>query len=201
MHIDFRKMRFLTVASDIAECPDTGLPEIVLAGRSNSGKSSLVNAMADRKDLARVSASPGKTRLVVYFIVEGLLLIADLPGYGFAHAAKHSIKGFSALADRYFNSDRKISLAIVLMDIRHEPSDRDRVMIDFLRSRSIPFLPVFTKSDKLSRAQKSRMLPAMHGWMAALGYDGELFTVSTQNREGIDKLTFAIEQRVFPVRG
>lgn len=200
MHIDFRKMRFLTVAADIADCPDSGLPEIVLAGRSNSGKSSLVNAMADRKDLARISASPGKTRLVVYFGIEDRLLVADLPGYGFSQAAKHKIKDFSALADRYFSADRKISLALVLMDIRHEPSDGDRLMIDFLQRRLIPFIPVFTKSDKLSRAQQMRMLPAMREWMADLGYAGELFIVSTHNREGIDLLTSAIEQRVFPAQ-
>jgi GTP-binding protein len=197
MHIDFRKMRFLTVAADISDCPESGLPEIVLAGRSNSGKSSLVNAMADRKDLARISSSPGKTRLVVYFDVDGRLLVADLPGYGFAQAAKHKIKDFSALADQYFSSGRKISLALVLMDIRHEPSAGDRLMIDFLDKRSIPYLPVFTKSDKLSRAQKMRLLPGIRDSMATLGYTGELFAVSTQNREGLAQLTAAIEQRVF----
>jgi GTP-binding protein len=190
-------MRFLSVAADIADCPGSGCPEIVLAGRSNSGKSSLINALADRKDLARTSASPGKTRLVVYFDVDDRLLIADLPGYGFSAAAKHDIKEYSALADRYFSSGRKISLALVLLDIRHEPSKSDKLMLDFLSRRSIPYLPVFTKSDKMSRAQISRLLPDLRRWMAELGYAGEIHTVSSQSREGLDILGLAIERLVF----
>lgn len=194
MHIDFRKMRLFTVAADISACPKDGLPEIVLAGRSNSGKSSLINALAGRKDLARTSSAPGKTRLVVYFGVDGALLIADLPGYGFAQASKADIKAFSGLADNYFQSGRKISLALVLMDIRHTPSQSDWTMLDFLRDRSIPFLPVFTKSDKFSRAQAARRYAEQREWLASNGFGSESIAVSTQSREGIDSLASAISE-------
>ncbi len=199
MHIDFRKMRHITVAADISECPDTDLPEIVLAGRSNSGKSSLINALADRSDLARVSSTPGKTRLVVYFGIDGQLLLADLPGYGFAQASKRVIRSLSGLADRYFQSGRPIRLAIVLLDIRHPPTDGDRMMLDFLTSRSIPFIPVFNKADKLSRAQCVQHLSERRAWLSQNGFHVDSFAISTQSKEGISALGLEIERRIAEV--
>ncbi len=198
MHIDFRKMRFITVAADSSACPGPGLPEIVLAGRSNSGKSSLVNALANRKDLSRVSSTPGKTRLVVYYGIEDTLLLADLPGYGYAQASRQEIQRFSGLADRYFQSGRTIHLALVLLDIRHDPTESDRTMMQYLSDRRIPFMPVFNKSDKLSRAARSRMMAGHRSWLQGNGFSAEPLAVSTQTREGIDVLIASLSSFLYP---
>ena len=151
MEINYRKTKFLKVAATISQCPDQDLPEIVLCGKSNVGKSSLVNAIADNKKLARVSQTPGKTREVVYFEADGKLLIADLPGYGYAKASKEVKERFSKLCDDYFRSGRHIDLVLCLIDIRHEPSTNDINMIEFLNNNGLPYFVVFTKCDKLSK--------------------------------------------------
>lgn len=198
MHIDFRKTAFLTVAADISGCPGDGLPEVVLAGRSNSGKSSLINALAGRNGLARTGSTPGKTRLVVYFTVEGRMLIADLPGYGFASASRGEIRAFSSLADRYFQSGRPIRLALVLLDIRHEPSESDRLMLAFLTSSGIPFIPVLNKADKLSKAQCAKQMSSLRKWMTDNGFHGEPVPVSTRTCSGMEELAARIDSAIFP---
>lgn len=101
MAIDFRKAELAAVAADLAQCPQTGYPEVVLSGRSNVGKSSLINTLTDQRKLARVSQPPGKTRLVIYFLVDKLFYLTDLPGYGYARVAKSVRDAFSRLADSY----------------------------------------------------------------------------------------------------
>ncbi|NLN45836.1 MAG: YihA family ribosome biogenesis GTP-binding protein [Clostridiaceae bacterium] len=198
MHIDFNKMRFITVAADSSACPEPDLPEIVLAGRSNSGKSSLVNALANRKDLSRVSSTPGKTRLVVYYGIADTLLLTDLPGYGYAKASRQEIQRYSGLADQYFQSGRPIHLALVLLDIRHEPSEADRIMMQFLADRKIPFMPIFNKSDKLSRAERMRAMTGHRNWLHKNGFSVEPLAVSTQSREGIDALVAVLSSFLYP---
>ena len=196
MEINYRKTKFLKVAATIAQCPDQGLPEIVLCGKSNVGKSSLVNAIADNRKLARVSQSPGKTREVVYFEADGKLLIADLPGYGYAKASKEVKERFSKLCDDYFRSGRHIDLVLCLIDIRHEPSTNDINMIEFLNNNGLPYFVVFTKCDKLSKMQVSKQINMMSKHL----YFKEgcsVFAISSDKKSGIKDLCDAITEFVF----
>ncbi len=196
MDINYRKTKFLKVAATISQCPETDLPEVVLSGKSNVGKSSLINAIADNRKLARVSSEPGKTREVIYFETDGRLLFADLPGYGYAKASKEVKERFSKLCDDYFRSGRKISLVLHLIDIRHEPSAADRSMIEFLNSAALPYFIVFTKCDKLSKMQVKNHI-AMMAKHLDFSEDAAVFAISSDKKEGIRELTDAITEFVF----
>ena len=137
--------------------PESTLPEIVFCGRSNVGKSSLINKTVNRKKLARTSSEPGKTA-TVNFYTNGEINLVDLPGYGFANKSKSEKERFSSLIGGYFSKERDIALVLVLIDVRHAPSALDMSMIDFLIDSELPFCIVFTKCDKLSNsALKERM--------------------------------------------
>ncbi len=197
MSINFRNTRFMTLAADISKCPSDGMPEIVMSGRSNAGKSSLINALADNRKLARVSQSPGKTRAVVYFNVDRKFLIADLPGYGYARVSKEVKEGFNKLADSYFTSGRKFDLVLHLIDIRHDPSKEDIAMIEYMNDNKIPYFVVFTKCDKMSRMQ---MLNRLRELEEVFDYseDARVFAVSSTAKTGISDLKESIESYLFP---
>ncbi len=154
MPIDFRKTSFIGVAANLKQCPPPTKPEIVFSGRSNVGKSTLINILADNRKLARTSMTPGKTRLIIYFDVDGRLLLTDLPGYGYARAPRHEKEAFASLADSYLTSDRPISMILLLLDIRHKPNKHDLMMLDWLREAGIENRIVLTKADKLSRSKQ-----------------------------------------------
>ncbi len=193
MSIQFRNTKLWGVASDLNGCPNTDLPEIVLSGKSNVGKSSLVNALADNRKLARVSSTPGKTRLVVYFDVDGKLFLADLPGYGYAKASKDVKEKFNKLCDQYFVSGRKFALVLHLIDVRHAPSEDDIRMLQYMNHNGIPYFLVFTKCDKFSRAQLKRQLDEFSK-ILDFHDDAHCFAVSAEKKIGIDDLRSAIEE-------
>ncbi|MBO7565291.1 MAG: YihA family ribosome biogenesis GTP-binding protein [Clostridiales bacterium] len=193
MSIQFRKTTFWGVASDIKACPPSDRPEIVFSGKSNVGKSSLINALADNRKLARVSATPGKTRLVIYFNVDDKLYFADLPGYGYAKAPKDVKEKFNKLCDQYFVSGRKFSLVLHLMDIRHNPSSDDIKMLDFMNQSNIPYFVVFTKCDKLSRAQITRQIQQFSK-VLDFHEDAHIYAVSADKKIGLDDLRSGIEE-------
>lgn len=195
MGIQFRNTKLWGVASDLSGCPKTDVPEIVLSGKSNVGKSSLVNALADNRKLARVSATPGKTRLVVYFDVDGKLLLADLPGYGYAKTSKDVKEKFNKLCDQYFVSGRKFKLVLHLIDIRHAPSEDDIRMLEYMNHNAIPYFLVFTKCDKFSRAQLNRQLEEFSK-ILDFRDDAHCFAVSAEKKVGLDDLRQAIEAYV-----
>ncbi len=193
MSIQFRKTTFWGVASDVQSCPPSDRPEIVFSGKSNVGKSSLINALADNKKLARVSATPGKTRVVVYFNVDDKLYFADLPGYGYAKASKDVKEKFNKLCDQYFVSGRKFSLVLHLIDVRHAPSQDDIRMLDYMNQSGIPYFLVFTKCDKLSKAQIRKQL---NEFAKILDFheDARIFAVSSEKMVGLDDLRSGIEE-------
>ena len=193
MAISFRKTQFWGVASDVKSCPPSDRPEVVLSGKSNVGKSSLINALADNRKLARVSATPGKTRLVVYFNVDDAFYLADLPGYGYAKAPKNVKEKFSKLCDQYFLSGRKITLVLHLIDIRHAPSSEDVRMLEYMNQAGIPYFLVFTKCDKLSRAQMNRKLHEF-GELLDFHDDARCYAVSAEKKVGLDDLRAGIEE-------
>jgi len=187
MPLNFRKTRFVGVAANLGQCPMDGLPEVVLSGRSNVGKSSLINTIAGQKQLARVSSTPGKTKLVIYFNVEDKLYLTDLPGYGFTKTGHHKKTDFSSLVDTYLTGERPIALVLHLLDIRHEPSGLDVQMIAWLEANDVPYRVILTKCDKLSRQQISQQVQAMTKWLD-LEEDVNLIAFSSLNRTGLGEL-------------
>ncbi len=187
MALNFRKTRFSGVAADLKQCPQDGLPEIVLSGRSNVGKSTLINTVAGQRQLARVSSTPGKTRLVVYFNVEDRLYMTDLPGYGFTKVSQQKQATFSALVDTYLTGDRPIKLVLHLLDVRHEPSQLDVQMLAWLEANQIPYRVILTKCDKFSRLQLAQQIQLMERWLD-LEDDVNLIAFSSQSRMGVAEL-------------
>lgn len=165
-------------------------PQIALSGRSNVGKSSLINTLIGRKSLARVSSSPGKTITINYFDVDKKLFLVDLPGYGYAKRSKDSKRVWSTLTEDYFvknPSADALKLVIQLIDIRTGPTDDDILMINWMIDMGVPFLVVATKTDKLSKKQLSEAVESIHNEFFN-GTGIEILPFSSVTREGKDEL-------------
>lgn len=191
MNINFNNMKYKITCADVKNLPADGMPEIVISGRSNAGKSSLVNALAGTNKLARVSGKPGKTREIIYFDLDGKALVADLPGYGYSAASKAVTAKFSDLCDNYFRCGRKISLVLFLMDVRRTPSEEDVGMLDFLNHTGIPYFIIFTKCDKLSANELRKQMVLLTEFFD-FAEDSMVFTVSSKDKKGITDLKTAI---------
>ena len=133
------------------------LPEVALIGRSNVGKSSLINYLFNQKNIAKTSSSPGKTRLLNFFSVEDRYLLVDLPGYGFAKASEREMENWSKAVDHYLSTRTTLRLLLFLIDSRRGPNQEDDVMIAWAKEKKIPLLWIFTKTDKLSRVEKGKL--------------------------------------------
>ena len=151
----FDKIDFTAAYGTSKQLPASGMPEIVFSGRSNVGKSSLINKVFNRKSLARVSSVPGKTITVNFFKGDGVYFV-DLPGYGYAKREFNEKKRWAELMEGYFQSGRNISLVIQLIDMRHAPSHDDMVMLNFLKESGIPFVIALTKCDKLNKTETEK---------------------------------------------
>ncbi len=151
--INYQNARFLTSLYRTENITLPPLPEIALAGRSNVGKSSLINRLLNRKKLARVSETPGKTVSVNYYDIDGKYYLVDLPGYGFAKRSKKERATWGRLINGYLAADRNLRLILLLIDIRHSPSEEDRQMYEYLMANQTLFAVIATKADKLSAAQ------------------------------------------------
>ena len=193
--MDFRRTRLHSVSGDLAGLPPADRPEVVVVGRSNVGKSSMVNALGDNRTLARVSSIPGKTRLVIVFDVDGRFRIVDLPGYGYARVAQATKRRFSGLVDAFLSSGRDLRMAVHIVDIRHDPSQEDLVMRDWLLSRGIPTVTVLTKSDKLSRAEVRERTAAVRS-VLGLGEEDRTVVFSAETRTGVEELRSILEKGV-----
>ena len=186
--INFRMTKHSRTVARIADLPSDGLPEIVFAGRSNVGKSSLINLLCGQKNLARVSQVPGKTRQLIYFNVNDELYFVDLPGYGFARSPAQQTQDFSKLTDSYLTSDRPIKLVLHLLDVRHEPSELDVQMINWLASREQPFHIILTKADQVKRQAALARMRSIEKQFRDAGYEADdrptVLLTSTLKRQG-----------------
>lgn len=140
---------FVISNSDVKKCPNSGLPEYAFIGRSNVGKSSLINMLTNRKNLAKTSGRPGKTQLINHFLINKNWHLVDLPGYGYAKVSKTAKKKFQKFITDYFNKRKQLVSGFVLVDIRHEPQPIDLEFMQWLGENGLPFSIVFTKADKL----------------------------------------------------
>ncbi len=182
-------VKFITSAADKKGFYGGEKPVIAVCGKSNVGKSSFINMLANRRQLARASAEPGRTRLVNYFDF-GAFVLADLPGYGFAHVAKSEKERWARLLDDFF-AEGRVSHVFALADIRHEPTADDRTMIDFLYYTQTPFTVIATKADKLA---KTRIKEAVRRVAAAFRTgEGNVIAVSAEDRRGREEVLSAVE--------
>jgi GTP-binding protein len=183
---------FTASAGSAAQFPRDGLPEVAFLGRSNVGKSSLLNALAGTRQLAHVSSTPGRTRTVNFFRVGNELYLADLPGYGYADAPRTVREGFERLVTSYLVGRAQLALCVFLVDARHDPMEGDRMLHAFLQEQGLPYLVAATKADKLGRgalAQRVRMLEQD----VAAEAEG-LLAVSAETKLGIPELWRAIRE-------
>ncbi|WP_046743739.1 ribosome biogenesis GTP-binding protein YihA/YsxC [Kordia zhangzhouensis] len=148
-----KSAEFVMSNSDVAKCPKDPIPEYAFIGRSNVGKSSLINMLTQRKSLAKTSGRPGKTQLINHFKINDEWFLVDLPGYGYARVSKSTKKVFQKFITEYFSKRRQLVCGFVLVDIRHEPQKIDMEFMQWLGENQIPFCIIFTKADKLRPSQ------------------------------------------------
>jgi GTP-binding protein len=185
---------FITSAPSLATCPASALPEIAFAGRSNVGKSSLVNTLLNRKGLVRTSSTPGRTQLLNFFAVNDVLHFVDLPGYGFARAPRAVRERWQPMIRNYLAGRANLKAVVWLLDVRRDPSDEDLCFLDWLEEAERPTIPVVTKVDKLSRNELARRLTAI---ARATGLEREFFTTfSAVTREGVAEVWARIEAAI-----
>ena len=166
--MNFNNIKFETSYGVSAQLPPSAPAEIAFAGRSNVGKSSLINKLFNRKNLARVSSVPGKTVTINFFDCDGIKIV-DLPGYGYAKVSHSEKKRWAELMESYFQSGRNIKLVFQLVDMRHTPSDQDFDMMRFLSFNKIPFVVVMTKCDKLNKTETAKRLEEIRTELAEFG--------------------------------
>ena len=185
MHI--KSAEFIMSNSDVEKCPKSMLPEYAFIGRSNVGKSSLINMLTSRKSLAKTSGRPGKTQLINHFLINKNWHLVDLPGYGYARVSKNAKKTFQKFITQYFSLREQLVSAFVLVDIRHEPQLIDLEFMEWLGENGIPFSIIFTKADKLKpnailRHVEDYKTVMLKTWEAMPNY----FITSSSNEAGKD---------------
>lgn len=147
--MEIKSANFVISNSDVKKCPQQSFPEYAFIGRSNVGKSSLINRLTNHKGLAKTSSRPGKTQLINHFLINNQWFLVDLPGYGYARVSKSTKKVFQKFITNYFKQRKQLICAFVLVDIRHEPQKIDLEFMQWLGENTIPFAIIFTKADKL----------------------------------------------------
>ena len=190
-----KSAEFVISNSRVEKCPMTGLPEYAFIGRSNVGKSSLINMLTARKGLAMTSQKPGKTQLINHFIINDAWYLVDLPGYGYARLGKDSRDSLRRMIEDYVLERKELVLLFVLLDCRHDPQKIDLEFIQWLGEEGVPFALVFTKADKLS---KGRLAANVEAYKAKLHEEWEelppIFVTSSEERMGRDELLGYIEE-------
>lgn len=183
--INYQLARFEAAYGNAAQLPESTTPEVAVAGRSNVGKSSLLNKVFGRKGLVKVSATPGKTANINFFMVDGIRFV-DLPGYGFARVSQAEKKRWADLISGYFEQERSFNLVIALVDIRHDAQPLDLQMVEFLQDANLPFVVALTKADKIARSKQAGTA-AKIAKQLGIGAD-QVVVTSSEDGTGIDEL-------------
>lgn len=192
--MQFNTINFVLSVHSLKQLPPEGLPEIAFAGRSNVGKSSLMNTLMGRKSLVKVSGRPGKTQGLNYFLVDEAVHLVDLPGYGFARVSKDMQDSWQGLITSYLETRQSLRCVVVILDIRHAPKNQDTQLLTWLSEKNIAFLPVYTKIDKLSgneRSKNARLLDAGHTIDAR-----SRILFSSKTGQGREELIAALEKLI-----
>lgn len=204
--MDFKKAKFKASYGKPEQLPQSARPEVSFAGRSNVGKSSLMNALFSRKDLVKVSQTPGKTTTINFFEVDVPATgskqgadFVDLPGYGFAKRSLEERRQWQELMDGYFTGSRKFALVVCLVDIRHEAQELDLTMLEYVQALGLPYCVALTKADKLSRQQQVKQQAALRKQLAVAA-DVPMVITSASAGTGLDELRRIINTSVQAAR-
>ena len=179
----FQQAVFVTTAVAKAGFPETDLPELVLAGRSNVGKSSFINTLCRQKSLAYVGKRPGKTRFINFYQVEGLVSMVDVPGYGYANRSKAELQAYGVLMEDYFNTRQNIRAVIMVIDSRHGLTKDDEDMLEYVTGKQVPILIVATKTDKLTQSEKMKTNKELQ-----LRFGSNVILFSALKHQGIEEV-------------
>lgn len=190
--MNYNNAEFYTSYGNFSQIPPSERTEIAFSGRSNVGKSSLINKIFNRRSLARVSAVPGKTATINFYSLENLFFV-DLPGYGYAKVAKSDKERWSSLIEGYLHDDRELALVFQLIDFRHPPTADDLMMVNFLIDSEIPFVVILTKADKLSKKQREERRESLRSELPC-AEDITIIEFSAQTGEGRDEIRAIIEE-------
>ena len=181
-------------SKDISQCPNNKLPEFALVGRSNVGKSSLINTLLNNKSIAKISSKPGKTLLINHFRINDKFYIVDLPGYGYATISKKIKEDIKIMHKSYFKSRKELFYTLLLIDVRHEIQQNDLDFMEFLNSNYCPFIIIFTKSDKLKVIDLDKRLEILKKQLSDYWEDfPKMIITSSKNKKGIDEIHSFIE--------
>jgi len=181
-------------SKDISQCPNNKLPEFALVGRSNVGKSSLINTLLNNKSIAKISSKPGKTLLINHFRINDKFYIVDLPGYGYATISKKIKEDIKIMHKSYFKSRKELFYTLLLIDLRHEIQQNDLDFMEFLNSNYCPFIIIFTKSDKLKVIDLDKRLETLKKQLSDYWEDfPKMIITSSKNKKGIDEIHTFIE--------
>ena len=190
--MEVRNVSLAAVGVKMSQYPTDGRPEVAFVGKSNVGKSTLINAMVGRRALARTSSQPGKTRTINFYDVEGLMYIVDVPGYGYAKAPKTEIEKWGKMIEEYLQNRQELRSIVMLIDIRHEPGKNDKIMYDWLKHYGYDIIIAATKSDKIKRSQLQKNLSVIRKSLDLK--EGEiLIPFSGPEKKGVKEIWDAIE--------
>lgn len=192
--MEFKKAKFITSAPSLDECPDPHFPEICFAGRSNVGKSSLINALIDHKGLARTSNTPGKTQLMNYYLVDDNTYFVDLPGFGYAKVPKKERKRWGRDIRNYLVDRSTLRLIVHLVDIRHEPSKLDEDFFYWMGVNRMPFCVLLAKSDKLSRNKQNQSKFRLQKILNEMNIEVPIVISSSEDRTGMEEIRELISE-------
>lgn len=192
--MQYHEANFLGSALQKNQFPESLLPEIIMVGRSNVGKSSLINTLVNRKQLAYVGSKPGKTKLLNFFAIDESFVLVDAPGYGYAQRSKQELLNFAQMMDDYFSSRKQLKLMIQIVDMRHKPTKDDVEMIEYARSFNIKTLVVATKYDKVKASERAKNVKIIKDVLKI--NDKSLYLFSSETRFGLTELWQAIIETI-----
>jgi GTP-binding protein len=191
--LKIKQAEFAGCYVDIKTLPPGEFPEVAMVGRSNVGKSSLINKIVNRKNLAKSSSTPGKTRTINYYHINGSWYMVDLPGYGYARVSKAEQEKWGKMIEKYLSERQQLRGVVQLVDIRHPPSDNDILMKEYLLGYSIPLLVVATKADKISRGARGKHIAVIRKSFK-MQPDEVPICFSAETGEGVDEVRTALEE-------
>ena len=185
-----------TVCGITSKLPDNRFPEVAFAGKSNVGKSSLINALMNRKSLARTSSQPGKTQTINFYNINDALYFVDLPGYGYAKVSLEIKEKWGKMIENYLKKSKQLKLVFLLVDIRHEPSENDRTMYDWMLKMGFQPVVIATKLDKINRSQTQKQVKLIRDGLRA-SKDSVIIPFSAESKQGRDEIYALLDQLVF----